>query len=58
MDELREFLKQLDAEFLLLIHSQLERYTGFSGSASEAVLTSSGQVFLFVDSRYHLQADA
>ena len=31
--------------------------TGFSGSTGEALLNKSGEVYLFVDGRYHKQAD-
>lgn len=66
---LREFLKneQLDAllvnstnEFLVEYNSLSEnsRYTlsGFSGSTGDAVVTAD-KVYLFVDGRYHIQAD-
>jgi len=32
-------------------------FTGFSGSVADVLLTSSGECYLFVDGRYHEQAD-
>lgn len=32
-------------------------FTGFSGSVADVLLTASGECFLFVDGRYHEQAD-
>ena len=42
--------------FLHNKNTQLARLTGFLGSAGEGVLTREGKVLLFVDPRYHLQA--
>ena len=38
-------------------HRRLEAITGFTGSAGTAILARNGQHQLFVDSRYHLQAE-
>ena len=69
LEKLRKFLKseQLDAllvnstnEFLVEYNSLEEnsRYllTGFTGSTGDAVVTAD-KVYLFVDGRYHIQAD-
>ena len=54
------FLVNSTNEFLVEYNSLGEnaRYalTGFSGSAGDAVVTAD-KVFLFVDGRYHIQAD-
>ncbi len=38
-------------------NTHLYRMTGFSGTAGEAVIDKSGKITLFVDPRYHIQAD-
>ncbi len=38
-------------------NSQLHKMTGFFGTAGEGVLRANGEIFLFVDPRYHIQAD-
>lgn len=43
--------------FLHYKNSQLYSLTNFSGSAGEAVMNKNGEIFLFVDPRYHIQAE-
>ncbi len=38
-------------------NSHLHKITGFSGTAGEGILTADNEIFLFVDPRYHIQAD-
>jgi len=68
LKNLEKFLEKTEADYMLLqqcdkftrqhyLQSQLARYTGFTGSAGEAVLGLGGKIFLFVDPRYHIQAD-
>ena len=65
----RELLKQLDIDYLLVNStnkylveypelSENARYklTGFSGSTGDALITED-KIYLFVDGRYHIQAD-
>lgn len=67
--KIRQFLKKENYDYLLVNsaneflaeYNGLEKnsiclLTGFSGSAGEALI-SQKDIFLFVDSRYHLQAD-
>jgi len=69
-DNLIEFLKKNEYDYLiinstsefLVEYNELEqnaRYylTGFSGSTGEALLSKDGHLALFVDGRYHKQAD-
>ncbi|MBF0289825.1 MAG: aminopeptidase P family protein [SAR324 cluster bacterium] len=44
-------------EYLPMYRQRLEAITGFSGSAGTALLCCEGKHQLFVDSRYHLQAE-
>ena len=37
--------------------SPLAKITGFLGTEGEAILEKSGKIRLFVDTRYHIQAD-
>lgn len=67
-NSLLAILHKLEADFLILencdpfafLHnnsSQLAALTAFCGTAGEAILAKSGEIFLFVDSRYHIQAE-
>lgn len=69
-NNLINFLKENDYDYLLVNstneflveYNEIEmnaRYylTGFSGSTGEALLTKNGDIYLFVDGRYHKQAD-
>ena len=69
-DKLVDFIKEIGCDYLivnstnefLVEYNELEqnaRYflTGFSGSTGEALLNKEGQISLFVDGRYHTQAD-
>ncbi|HLE12457.1 MAG: hypothetical protein A2504_07800 [Bdellovibrionales bacterium RIFOXYD12_FULL_39_22] len=44
-------------EYVALENSHRFFLTGFTGSTGELLLTKDGQIFLFVDGRYHEQAD-
>ncbi|MBR1753606.1 M24 family metallopeptidase [bacterium] len=48
-----EFLE----EYTDLSENARYKLTGFSGSTGDALLSKSGKIFLFVDGRYHAQAD-
>lgn len=48
-----EFLE----EYTDLSENARYKLTGFSGSTGDALLTKDGKIFLFVDGRYHTQAD-
>lgn len=48
-----EFLE----EYTDLSENARYKLTGFSGSTGDALLTKNGRLFLFVDGRYHTQAD-
>ena len=63
-------LKDLDVDYLLvnttnqflLEYAPIEenschKLTGFTGDTGDALLSSDGRIFLFVDGRYHTQAD-
>lgn len=69
VDKIREFMKQQDINYLLVnsTNKYLEEYTplnensryfltGFSGSTGDALVTPD-TIYLFVDGRYHIQAD-
>lgn len=69
VDKIREFMKQQDLNYLLInsTNKYLEEYTplsensryfltGFSGSTGDA-LVAPDTIYLFVDGRYHIQAD-
>ncbi|MDA0287670.1 MAG: aminopeptidase P family N-terminal domain-containing protein, partial [Proteobacteria bacterium] len=45
-------------EYVPLHHRRLEALSGFNGSAGIAIVLQEGRSQLFVDSRYHIQADA
>ena len=45
-------------EYVPLHHRRLEALSGFNGSAGIAIVLREGRSQLFVDSRYHIQADA
>ena len=45
-------------EYVPLHHRRLEALSGFNGSAGIAIVLGEGRSQLFVDSRYHIQADA
>ncbi len=70
VQRLVNFLKENNYDYLLVNstneflveYNELEqnaRYylTGFSGSTGEALLDKNGEIYLFVDGRYHTQAD-
>ncbi len=70
IEDLRLLLKDSDLDMLVITtadehlneyvpahNRRLEAITGFSGSLATAVLCSQGEKHLFVDSRYHLQAE-
>lgn len=44
-------------EYNEIEHNARYYLTGFSGSTGEALLNKKGEIFLFVDGRYHKQAD-
>lgn len=63
-----KIMDECGADFLILencdacafLHNnctQLAVLTGFAGSAGEAVMSADGHIYLFVDPRYHIQAD-
>ena len=69
VDKIREFMKQQDLNYWLVnsTNKYLEEYTplsensryfltGFSGSTGDALVTPD-TIYLFVDGRYHIQAD-
>ena len=39
-------------------NTPLYKMTGFSGTAGEAIIDTTGKIILFVDPRYHQQADS
>ena len=45
-------------EYVPLHHRRLEALSGFNGSSGIAIVLQEGRSQLFVDSRYHIQADA
>src|SRR5690606_2053633 len=44
-------------EYVPLADCHRHDVTGFTGSVAEALLPASGKVYLYVDGRYHEQAD-
>lgn len=69
IDDIRKFLADEKSDCLLvnstneflveynsLVENSRYRLTGFSGSTGDAVITAEN-IFLFVDGRYHIQAD-
>ncbi len=68
MEKYKKIFKKYDVDAILLQSfddftiqhipkSELTRITGFSGTAGEAVITREGKIYLFVDPRYHIQAE-
>lgn len=67
---MQEFLKQNNLDYLIInstnkflveynVLEENSRYylTGFSGSTGDALISCEGDIYLFVDGRYHEQAD-
>ena len=57
----KEFLLLKSKDDLTLEHNKntpLFKLTGFLGTAGEAIQDSTGKITLFVDPRYHIQAEA